>query len=121
MKKYNSVIQNYRMISRNEKKGWPELAQVHSAAAIGIDLEDNVLFILSRAAYSVHDLILILLELPIRIRDAMYVEGGSEATLYYKLNNKGVITHSNSDPARSQKRREDWAELPNMVGIAKRE
>lgn len=40
-----------------------------------------------REPYSTHDLINILLKLPIELENAMYVEGGSEAQLYIKSRN----------------------------------
>ena len=61
---YHTVVQNYRMISKGKKRGWPPEGEIYSTAAIGMDSDRHVLFILSRSPYSTHDLILILLNLP---------------------------------------------------------
>lgn len=78
---YHSVIQNYRMISGGRKVKWPEQDQPHSTAALGMDNSGHVLFLFSRAEHTPRDFIDILLSLPIQIRDAMYLEGGDDASL----------------------------------------
>ena len=89
--KYHSVVQNYRMISDGKKRGWPQREQIYSMAAVGIDYSGNILFILCRSPFSTHDFINILLSLPIKIKDAMYVEGGSESVLSYTEGEKRSI------------------------------
>ena len=80
--KYQSVIQNYRMISDGEQTGWPPDGKAHSTAALGMDGDGNVLFIFSSMPRSTHDFIGLLLNLPLGIRDAMYAEGGAYAGMY---------------------------------------
>jgi hypothetical protein len=79
---YDTVIQNYRMISAERLSVWPVSGQAFSAAGVGIDGAGNVLFIYSRFPRTVHELNTILLSLPLDIRQAMYVEGGPTAGLY---------------------------------------
>jgi len=120
MKKYNTVVQNYRMISDGQKRGWPQRNQIHSTAAIGMDRENNVLFILSRSPYSTHDFIHILLSLPINIRDAMYVEGGPEATLYLKIDNKEMKLMGTCGTVSTGFNNNESCTIPNVIGIVKR-
>ena len=89
-RKFNTVVQNYRMISGGKKTGWPLQEIVYSTAAIGMDADNNVLLIFCRAPYSTHDFIDLLLALPVNIYNVMCVEGGPEATLYVKANGKEV-------------------------------
>ena len=85
--KYNTVVQNMFVI--NEKKiSWSKSSKIWSMAVLGADDKGNVLFIHSRSPYSVHDFAAILQALPLSIRNAMYLEGGPEASLY--LSAKGV-------------------------------
>ena len=121
IKRYNTVVQNYRMISNGKKRGWPQQDTIYSTAAIGMDGDGHVLFILSRSPYSTHDFIHILLSLPINIKDAMYVEGGPEAALYLKTDDmetslrgtceKDFTEHSDNDTV---------FKVPNIIGVLKR-
>ena len=116
--KYHSVVQNYRMISSGKKRGWPQQAQASSVAAIGMDKNNHVLFILSRSPYSIHDFIHILLGLPIRIDSAMYVEGGPQASLVLRTERAtgmwmGDCQGEGYDMA-------PGCEIPNVIGVVKR-
>ena len=114
---YNSVIQNYRMISAGEKRGWPQRDQIYSTAAVGMDRDGNCLFIMSRSPYSTHDLIHILLSLPIQIISAMYVEGGPEATLSFTKNGRRLTFMGIcEDPADIYS---TFHKPPNMIGISR--
>ncbi|MBW1805744.1 MAG: phosphodiester glycosidase family protein [Deltaproteobacteria bacterium] len=118
--KYNTVVQNYRMISNRIKRGWPQQDRSYATAAIGTDEEGNVLFILSRSPYSTHDLIHILLSLPIGLKNAMYVEGGPKAALYLKTDDMEMNLTGSCDTDLSGKYNQAHSELPNVIGIMKR-
>jgi uncharacterized protein YigE (DUF2233 family) len=117
---YNTVIQNYRMISLKGNNVWKQSDNIYSIAAVAMDKDGNILFIHSRSPYSVHDFNKILLSLPLGIRNAMYVEGGPEATLYVNTGGKerawagsyetGFFEHDTNTSL--------W-QLPNIIGITK--
>jgi hypothetical protein len=118
---YDTVVQNYRMISAGKKRGWPQQNKEYRNAAIAVDKEENVLFILGRAAQSTHDFIHILLALPIGIETAMYVEGGHEAILYLDRGSGKAADPPLDDLNASLSGNEDLAwTLPNVIGISKR-
>jgi hypothetical protein len=83
-KQYNSLVQNIRMISCQGKNVWAKQDRKWSIAAVAMDEEGRVLFVHSRSPHSVHDFINELLEFPLDVKNAMYVEGGPEAQLYVK-------------------------------------
>ena len=119
--RYNTVVQNYRMISNGKKVGWPQREEIYGSAAIGMDKDNHVLFILSRSPFSTHDLIHILLSLPINIRSAMYVEGGPEATLHISANDKEMTFVGTCEADTTE--HEDLKSLqriPNVIGVVKR-
>lgn len=121
IEKYHTVVQNYRMISKGKRKGWPQQKKVYSTAAVGMDKDNNVLFIHSPSPYSTHDFIHILLSLPIDIDSAMYLEGGPEAILY--ISPKGIKTMSEGRYGTLfGKNFSDLSTLtlPNVIGIVKR-
>jgi hypothetical protein len=118
MEKYGSVVQNYRMISFGKKRGWPRQAQISSVAAIGMDKSNQVLFILSRSSYSIHDFIHILLDLPISIDSAMYAEGGPQASLVLRTKKVTGMWIGDCDGERYDIT--PGCEIPNVIGIVKR-
>jgi hypothetical protein len=119
--KYHTVVQNYRMISKGKRKGWPQQKKLYSTAAVGMDKDNNVLFIHSPSPYSTHDFINILLSLPLDIESAMYLEGGPEATLYISPNHL-KITNKGRYGTGFEEYDGDISTLtiPNVIGIAKR-
>jgi len=117
MGKYHCAVQNYRLISGGEKKGWPQNTIIHSNAAVGLDRSGHVLFILSLSPASTHDFIMQLLSLSIGIESAMYVEGGLEASLHVRMKDPAAFKEGrtemdiiNHSPVR----------IPNVLGIARR-
>ena len=117
--RYHCVVQNYRMISDGAKRGWAQQETVSGIGAVGMDRDNHVLFILSRSPYSVHDFIHILLDLPIDIKDAMYVEGGPQATLHLRTGEREwtFIGLCNED-VKGGADEVSW-EIPNAIGIVK--
>ncbi len=121
IKGYKTVVQNYRMISDGKKMGWPQREEIYGSAAIGMDKDNHVLFILSRSPFSTHDLIHILLSLPIHIKSAMYVEGGPEATLYLRVhdNEMTFVGACEADTSESEDLK-SVQRIPNAIGVVKR-
>jgi len=117
---YDTVIQNYRMISLTGSNVWKPSHRIYSAACVGMDTQGQVLFIHSRSPFSVHDLNQILLGLPIAIKNAMYVEGGSEATLYVNVSGKARAWVGNAEIDATELDPSRWGvQIPNVIGIVK--
>jgi hypothetical protein len=111
--KYQTVIQNYRMISDGKQTGWPPDGKAHATAALGMDWEGNVLFIFSSMPQTTHDFIGLLLKSPLGVRDAMYAEGGAYAGIYCSKDVSarepvGEFTHLPS------------LKIPNVLGVIPR-
>jgi hypothetical protein len=119
--KYQTLIQNIRMISCNQENVWSKQNKRWSLAVLGMDKGGNVLFIFSEAPYSGYDFNTILLSLPISIFNAMYLEGGREASLYFsakgfELDEAGISeTGFNESPIRP-----GGNPIPNVIGIVKK-
>jgi len=120
--KYQTLVQNIRMISCKGENVWVRQDRSWSMAVMGIDKEGQVLFIFSREPYPVHDFIDILFSLPISINNAMYLEGGPEASLYLSASGTeiekvgGFETGFNEDAENNHA----WP-IPNVIGIVKRQ
>ena len=119
--RYGSLVQSIRMVSCQGKNVWSPQPMKWSAAAIGIDFQGRILFIFSRSPYTMHDLIDMLLELPIGLKNAQYAEGGPEAQLYVRSGDTELefcgSYEANFIEDESSK---CTAPVPNVVGIARR-
>ena len=119
--KYRTLIQSIRMISCKGKNVWAQQPQKWSTAAIATDHRDRVLFIHVGTLYTTHDLIKILMMLPLNIARAMYVEGGPQAQLYINVGtheyefvgNYKIDIEENMNTLFSRP-------IPNVVGISLR-
>ena len=119
-KQYRSLIQSIRMVSCNRKNVWVQQEKKWSTAAIGMDSKGRMLFIHVRSPYTTHDFINILLNLPINLKRAMYVEGGKDAQLYINtgkeefefLGSYSTAVDNTNDNSIA------WP-VPNVVGIVR--
>jgi len=117
---YDAVVQSIRMVSCRGENVWAEQDRSTSTAAIALDSQGRVLFIHVRSPYATHDLIEILLELPLDVERCMYTEGGAESQLYvtvdeFEAESVGRVSFLADDAAGR-----GWA-VPNVVAIVPRE
>lgn len=118
--RYETVVQNYRLIALDGKNAWKNRSDDRrfSAAAIAMDDEGNILFIFSREPRNVHDFANRLLTLPLKIRNAMYVEGGKDAGLFIASLPGGIPDRAALSILEGD---EGYASplVPNVIGIRK--
>jgi hypothetical protein len=81
---YASAVQNLRLIKRPGRNRWSQQEKKWSEAALGEDDEGRILFIFCRSPYTMHDLNRELVGLGIGVVCAQHLEGGPEAQLYVK-------------------------------------
>ena len=118
--RYGTLVQSIRMISCERANVWSQQPQHWSTAAIGIDGAGRVLMLHAAGLYTTHDLIHMLLELPLDVRSAMYVEGGTPAQLYVKAGGKEYEFVGRDDTGLLgsdglfQK-----LQIPNVIGVAR--
>ena len=119
--KYRTLVQSIRMISCEQQNVWTQQPQKWSTVAIGLDQEGRVLFLFCQAPRSVHDFIEILLSLPISIRNAMYLEGGPQASLYLSSNGVELAKSGVGESAFAGNESVLFAwPIPNVIGIVKK-
>jgi hypothetical protein len=119
--RYQTLIQNLRMVSARRENVWSQQNKAWSMVVLGTDSKGNILFIFTRSPYSVHDFINILLSLPISLYNAMYLEGGPEASLYMSTNGYEIERFGSYE---TDFRDDDtntiaWP-IPNIIGIIRR-
>jgi uncharacterized protein YigE (DUF2233 family) len=115
---YNTFTQSIRMVDCHQKNCWSKQDKKWSTVAIGIDKKGNALFLFARHPYTVHDFINILLNAPIDLYNAMYLEGGPEASFYVNINDTVIakVGSFETDFYESDDNTRFWR-VPNVIGI----
>ena len=118
--KYQALVQNIRMIGCQQENVWSKQDKMWSMAVLGIDKSGKALFIITESHHSGYDFANILLSLPISIHNAMYLEGGPEANLYFSANDiqferigRHTIPNENDTIPIARP-------IPNVIGIVKK-
>ena len=120
-KLYKTLVQSIRMVSCRHKNVWQRQKDKWSTSAIGWDGSGKILFIHVRSPYSPHDLINMLLKIPIDLKRAMYVEGGPDAQMFIRSKKKEheFIGSYSSGSHESDRNHIGWP-VPNVVGIKRK-
>ena len=118
--KYQTLIQNIRMISCLQENVWSKQDKTWSMAVFGMDKSGKALFIFAKSRYSGHDFANLLLSIPISIHNAMYLEGGQQASLYFSANDVkfekvGFPVSFNENDTLPAAR-----PIPNVIGFVKK-
>lgn len=119
IKHYRIVVQNFRMINAARVPLWPEDGDAFSIAAVAMNNTQDILFIHCRPPLTVRQLTDSLLELPLGIVRAMYVEGGPQASLHIRtatMRKTWSGRHASDFWSGAQT---EWM-LPNVLGIRRR-
>ncbi len=119
--RYNTLIQDIRMISCHHENAWQEQNRRWSMVAMGMDTTGQVLFFYTRSPYSVHEFIDILLALPLSVARAMYLEGGPEASLYLSASGTEIDKLGSFETGFNENDDNDHAwPIPNVIGIVRK-
>jgi hypothetical protein len=115
---YRTVVQNLRLIKSPGKNVWSKQEKRWSEAAIATDGEGRILFLFSRAPYTMWDFNRMLLSSPLDVKRAMHAEGGPEASL--SIHAGGVDLHLSGSFETGFNENDDnpkqWS-IPNVVGV----
>jgi len=121
--KYNTIIQNLRMVNNNSKNVWSLGSKIsqYSELCLGVDKSNNCLVLFSRSPYYLYDLNNILLDLPLNLKGLCHLEGGPEASISINYNNfhRSFIGSYETGFNENDDNEEFW-ELPNVIGVMKK-
>lgn len=119
--KYQTLVQSIRMVSCDQKNVWSPQEAAWSTLGIGMDKNNKVLVFFSQQPYTVHDLIEMLLSLPLSLHNAMYLEGGPQASLYLSTPKLTLEKCGNWEavPDSHAAFQVSWP-LPNVIGIVRK-
>ena len=118
---YHSYTQCIRMVSCKQKNVWSQQNKRWSMIAVGSDTEGRILFTFTRSPYSVHDFINQLKQLPIDLQQAMYLEGGPEASFYVDAGGTKVAKMGSYETGfwENDGNHSFW-EVPNIIGVKRK-
>lgn len=118
---YEHVVQNFRLVGPNVQQLWPENGPRHAVAAVAEDCEGRILFLHCGEPVSVREFVDALHSHPgLKLKSAMYVEGGSDATLMMKSGEDTVLWNGMSPASYMLSSRGDDIPLPNILGAKRR-
>jgi hypothetical protein len=119
--RYRTVVQSLRMIDCRRRNRWGRSPKRWSVAMMARDGQGRALFIHSRTPWTMRAFIDRLLRLPIDIREAIYLEGGPEATLFVNAGGIRIQKVGSYETGFNENdgNRRAWA-LPNVIGITPR-
>lgn len=118
--RYGTLVQSIRMVACDRKNVWSVQDKRWSTAAVGIDQRGRVLFIHVRSPYPTHDLIEMLLALPIELNNAMYTEGGPQAQLFVGSHSREFEFAGSYETGlgSSDQLVQGWP-IPNVLGVVR--
>ncbi len=118
---YQNVTQGIRMIDCKQANRWSQQPRKWSMVVMGMDKSGKALFIFCRSPYSVHDFINELLDLDLDLHNAMYLEGGPEASLYLQTKDCNIDLFGSYETGFFESDANDRAwPIPNVIGIRHR-
>ncbi|HEV8577743.1 MAG TPA: phosphodiester glycosidase family protein [Thermoanaerobaculia bacterium] len=115
---YDIVVQNLRLLTGNRKNVWSQSVKRWSEAALAIDSRGRLLFLFSRAPFSMRDFNGLLLRLPLDVAGAMHLEGGPEASLSIHTAGLDLDLSGSYETGflPDDSNRQQWP-IPNVLGV----
>jgi hypothetical protein len=118
---YENVTQGIRMLDCKQANRWSQQPREWSMVVMGMDKSGKALFIFCRSPYSVHNFIDQLLSLDLDLHNAMYLEGGPEASLYLKTTDCQIDLFGSYETGFFESDANDRAwPIPNVIGIQRK-
>jgi len=120
-RRYETLIQNLRLIDCKKRVTWPASEKDVSLAVLATDGENRIVVAFSQSPHTAGRFARMLLRWPLDLRRAQYLEGGRPAQLYLEAGGTkldlnglcggtlGCIGISGSAP-----------DIPNVIGVARR-
>jgi uncharacterized protein YigE (DUF2233 family) len=115
--KYNTVLQSFRMISVEGENVWEQGSKKFSVASIGITNAGKVLFIFCQTPISIHDLNKVLVQLPLDMKNAIFLEGGPTAGLVVETRDFTQGWKGSAETFLWSDAPSTFPSVPNVIGI----
>lgn len=118
-KQYDCLLQSLRMLDGNGKPtNWKKRVQSCSMLVIAEDDAHNLYLIFTRSPYTHNTMIGFLQQFPMKLKNAMYLEGGPETSLYVNIGETKIekVGSYVSQTYETDANDHFWP-LPNVIGI----
>lgn len=116
---YHSYSQCMRMIDcQGIPLSWDKKKQSCSMIIAAHDIDNNLYYIFNRSPYTHKEMIQFMLQFPFKIKNAVYLEGGPEASLYIKFGDKEITKMGSyiSTTYPTDSNQKFW-KIPNVIGL----
>jgi hypothetical protein len=115
---FDSIVQNLRLIKGKGESVWKPNKKKWSEALAAVDDKGRILFIFTRAPFTMAELNAKLLALPLGIQRAMHLEGGPEASLSIRADNLKLDLSGSYETGFNENddNKRQWA-IPNVIGV----
>ncbi len=118
---YDIVIQNFRLMGPGGRQLWPKDGPRHAIAAIAEDLHGHILFLHCQQPVSVYEFVEALTAHDgLHLDTAMYMEGGSEATLALRISNDICVWSGNTPASYMFPGLGNDSPIPSVLGVVPR-
>lgn len=117
--KYHSYAQGLRMLDCDGNPiGWNKRKQSCSMLATAMDEDGMLYFVYTRSPYTHNEFIRFLRQMPMKLKNAIYMEGGPETSLYVNINGTKIEKFGSyvSETYPNDLNDHFW-ELPNVIGL----
>ena len=119
-KRYRGAVQNYRMLECDGSPiAWAD-EKTYSAVALAVDAEGRVVIIHSRAPHKMTDFTRLVATPALGIRQALYLEGGPEASLYVNAGGVEVGEVGSFETGFHDGSNRLFWDIPNVIGFVPR-
>jgi hypothetical protein len=89
LEEYTVVVQNFRFMDKEGNALWPEGGRAAGIAVVAEDKAGCILFVLCRDALTAERFAAAMKNFSLALRTVMYVEGGTQAGLFLRVDNAG--------------------------------
>ncbi len=117
---YNTLIQSMRIFDcRGVGQPWSKRAKLKSSICVlALDSKYRLMFIFTRSLYSMNQFIQIMKQMPFDVQQAIYMEGGPEASMYICSGEfeRELIGNYITNHYQINNNVKIW-KLPNVIGI----
>jgi hypothetical protein len=117
--KYSALVQGLRMLDcQGAPLSWDKKKQSCSMMVLGKNAAGNLYLVFCRSPYTHNQMIAFLRNLPLGLRETVYLEGGPETSLLVRMGNFRLECRGSfvSDTYENDANQRFW-ELPNVIGI----
>lgn len=117
LKKYQVVVQNFKLVDLPENQSVWKGQRRHAIAAIAQDTENKILLMYASKPHTIQEFRIVLQNNPLlKIKRAMYTEGGVEASMAYKKEHIFLWQHEENIILFLKGN----VKLPNVIGVKRK-